>query len=895
MTAEAWERIKTSFEAAAGLTGSARAGYLENLRRDDPVVHAAVVDLLSAHDEANGFLETFSIGHEWVFRTGELVDQRFRIVNRISRGGMGEVYEVFDEKLRERRALKTLRPQLAFDQEAVERFRREIRVAQKASHENLCRVYDLIEHHRETEQGGNEKIACLTMQLLEGKSLLVHLEENGHMPHAQALPLIRQIAAALRTLHSAQIIHRDLKPSNIILCPQPDHGLRAVVTDFGLAKHVDSHDPELFESKPERNAGAPYYMAPELLRGERPTIATDIYAFGLVIDEIVTPSRAYSAQSIEQLFVQKLWSLPALPSQRNPTLPPHWDSVIMRCIDARPEERYQSAEEVVAALEGGLPVVKESPSETSAEPFVPMADPLRRRKIKRRAILAACVGIPVAAGASALAFKSKPLSGSVIVFPIENATGDAEIGWLCKGTGLEVQRRLSQINGLRVIPFYESRAAAPDKLPGEYSLLALMQAHKGHVRLTVQLIRNSTGDLVWIENFERERAQDHLFLQNEIAEGTMRALESNILLTTYESFPRGVGPAMSALRRVFGFQMAAPGEPPTKDAGALECYVRARGLLQEADLDATEKAEQNFMEAVRRDAGFALAYSGLADCQFMYMDYSAKRESELISTARRHAQRGVDLGGNLPETHVTLAAVQQMGWEWENTEFHYAKALSLNPRFARGRRWYAGFLMQFGHFADALTHARQALELDPFDTSTQTSLGLYLFFAGQHDAGAQLLERTLDKKDLKMARHNLGNIYAYLASKSSKPSSSPHLKKAFYQADRVAELERDRQSSEHELPYSVRMYCLYHAVAGNTKAMQPYLDRMLQDLSTGRTSPGLIAQTYAVRGETDSALDLLEQSVDRRDRKIMYLKVHPFYENLKGLPRYEALVARMRL
>src|SRR4051794_362283 len=153
MTAEVWEQVKVSFERAATLCGTERGVYLKQLSEADKVVHKAVTDLLTAHDDASQFLETFTIAQEWVFKAGELVGDRFRVIRRLRRGGMGEVYEVFDEKLHERRALKTMRSQFAADPEALQRFHREIRIAQRVAHDNLCRVYDLIEHHRTTDTG----------------------------------------------------------------------------------------------------------------------------------------------------------------------------------------------------------------------------------------------------------------------------------------------------------------------------------------------------------------------------------------------------------------------------------------------------------------------------------------------------------------------------------------------------------------------------------------------------------------------------------------------------------------------------------------------------------------------------------------------------------------------
>jgi len=162
------------------------------------------------------------------FTAGDMIAQRYRVARFIARGGMGEVYEADDLELRERVALKTVRPEVAGDTLAVERFKREIQLARKVTHPNVCRIFDA-SHHR-PDGDASSGVIFLTMELLVGETLAERLRRKGPLQPAEALPIARQVADALHAAHQAGIVHRDLKPGNVMLV-EGRGSLRAVVTD----------------------------------------------------------------------------------------------------------------------------------------------------------------------------------------------------------------------------------------------------------------------------------------------------------------------------------------------------------------------------------------------------------------------------------------------------------------------------------------------------------------------------------------------------------------------------------------------------------------------------------------------------------------------------------------
>jgi serine/threonine protein kinase len=331
MTPEDWNQIKQVFSAALALPPAERDAYVRQAAADRPGLGDAVDELLRAHYGASrSFLEPGSVllSAPWLLREGEQVARRFTVVRRIARGAMGEVYQVHDERLRQSVALKAIRPELIGDADSAERFRREVLVTRHIGHPGLCKVFDLVEHQIDGRPGipDGTIVPCLTMQLLDGESLEDWLAPRRPIaPHA-ALPLIGQIGGALQALHDAGVVHRDLKPSNVMITTTPE-GPRAVLTDFGLARPLKT---DLFETKVRVQGGAPYFMAPELFQAQRPSRASDLYAFGLLIDEMVTARRAFASDSLHGLLLEKLGDGPERPSRRSTGLPRAWEQTILR-------------------------------------------------------------------------------------------------------------------------------------------------------------------------------------------------------------------------------------------------------------------------------------------------------------------------------------------------------------------------------------------------------------------------------------------------------------------------------------------------------------------------------------------------------------------------------------
>ena len=338
-----WQWVSKLFIDAVSEDYAQRSTWLRDHCHGDAQLEVQLGLLLAADQRLGKFLEAgglLTVDYPPIDRLthsldcGQVISGRFQILRFVDSGGMGEVYEAWDLELKERVALKTIRPEVASNPAVIERFKREVKQARGISHPNVCRVYDLFSHGESSQQ----RIWFLTMELLEGETLLEDLRRRQHIPSDEIFPLVEQMVSGLAAAHKLGIVHRDFKSGNVMLVHDGAGGrTRAVITDFGLSLNIASIDLPAVEQGGE---GTPDYMAPEQRQSGAVGFAADQYALGVVICEMLTgyrPRRSTLATPTGEAAV--------LPPDES--LPPRWERVIRRCLQVRPEDRYASVTDVI--------------------------------------------------------------------------------------------------------------------------------------------------------------------------------------------------------------------------------------------------------------------------------------------------------------------------------------------------------------------------------------------------------------------------------------------------------------------------------------------------------------------------------------------------------------------
>src|SRR3984957_15236760 len=478
-----WEAVKALFEAALQEDAANRPSFLKE-RCPDATVCAEVQRLLAEHDQtASSFLPTelptVSLGDfipEPAARNQQLSESqvlagRFRIVRYIAGGGMGEVYEAEDQELRERVAVKTIRPDILVQPNAMARFKREVYLARKVTHPNVCRIFDLFRHKPE---GGSERdeIVFISMELLRGKTLAARIKDGARMSMSEALPLVGQMASALAAAHDVGIVHRDFKPGNVVLVAgSGTSGERAVVTDFGLALQSLASDEGVSVSTGQGILGTPAYMAPEQLEGRPATNASDIYALGLVIYEMVTGGRAFPGDNPLSSAFKRLSEPPRPPRDFAPDLSPACESVILRCLARDPAQRVASAREVTTALAENSPQPITA-STISPRPVIPQPNGvLLSAKTSRSAVAKISGALTLIALAAVGIYEWRTLHPAVqplvVVAGFKNNSGDSAYDWLATDLSETLTADLGASglgtsSGVQTVPTDELAAVRPE-------------------------------------------------------------------------------------------------------------------------------------------------------------------------------------------------------------------------------------------------------------------------------------------------------------------------------------------------------------------------------------------------------------------------------------------------
>ena len=587
------------------------------------------------------------------FAVGDLLCDRFRITRFIGRGGMGELYEADDLALGERVAVKTIRPEIALDERAHQRFLREIQLARKVTHPNICRIFDLFQHEREGDGFIRPAAATfVTMELLEGETLRDRLRRVKRLSPDDVRPLVTQMADALGAAHAAGIVHRDFKSSNVMLLDsRSDAPPRVVVTDFGLAYRLDDALAGSSITIDGDLVGTPAYMAPEQIEGHAVTPATDVYALGLVVYEMLTGERPFAGATPMTAVISRLSTPPRPPRSIERSIPIAWNRAVMRCLEIDPTDRFPSAAAFVQALD---------------------APASRKAFALPRWIVAAAAAAAIVAGGGWFAWQSLGTAGgtgtgaattggidrarpAIAVLGFRNLAARPDTEWLSTALGEMLTTELAAGERLRTVP-----GETVTRMKTE---LALADAESYAPETLARIRRNLGTDLVIVGSYVVVGSGDAATLRLDIRLQDSR--EGGDVAVVSETGPSSellgvVSRAGSRLRERLGVDavpaaLASARASQPRSQEALRLY--AEGLQRLRRFDALG-ARTLLERASETDPDFPLAYAALATA-WSSLGYDER--------AREAAGRAFEHANGLPraERLQVEGTLREMSNQWK--------------------------------------------------------------------------------------------------------------------------------------------------------------------------------------------------------------------------------------
>jgi len=612
---------------------------------------------------------------------------RYRVLEKLGAGGMGIVYKALDEVLDREVAIKVLPEEVADEADRTSRFELEAKAVARLDHPNILAIHDF---------GTDGGVAFAVTELLEGEDLRKTIVAGSLTPR-KALELAGQIADGLAAAHDKGIIHRDLKPENIFITTDG----RIKILDFGLTKLTRPEaDTVAAAELPTKSAptavgvvvGTPAYVSPEQLRGHPADNRSDIFAFGIVLHEMLTGSRPFTGTTPEEVFASILKEEPLPVPERVHQALPGLDAIISHCLEKRPSERFQSARDLIFALQ--------TVSTTSSK-----------------------VG---ATGGSGVDVRS------IAVLPFEAPVGDEELEYLGDGLTEGIIGRLCGLPGIdRVIARhsvfrYKGRSVEPEiagKELGVDSVLVGDLTQRGEeLRITAELITTAKGARIWGERFVR-RFSDIVDLEDVIAQAIAESLRLELSDADH----------------------ARMAKRPTDNSEAYRLYLKGRHLFDRRTRDALERSIELYREAISLDPNFALAYTGIADAwaSLSWNDFVPKATAFKESLSSVLA--GLQIDDQIAESHISLGMVLwHFGTDWSRAETEFLRALELNPNYAEACHQYAHLLTFLDRKDEAIRMMNRAVEMEPVSRIMYSCCGQILYFAGRYDDAIARLETAVE-------------------------------------------------------------------------------------------------------------------------------------------------------
>jgi eukaryotic-like serine/threonine-protein kinase len=603
----------------------------------------------------------------------------YEVLSLLGAGGMGEVYRARDPRLGRDVAVKVLPSHLSTDPDSLSRFEREARAVAALSHPNILSIFDF---------GREGEVTYSVTELLEGETLRGALIP-GPLPRRRAIEVATALADALSAAHARGLVHRDLKPENVFITSD---GVVKIL-DFGLARWTEvsrgNSDPSattVAETVPGTVLGTFGYMSPEQARGEPADSRSDVFALGCVLYEMVTGDRAFQRATPAETLAAVLRDEPTGLRDAGKLTSSELRTIVARCLEKSPLDRYQTARDVALALR------------TYASG---------------------------ASGGGTSEMRPSVLD-SVAVLPFEIAPDDPEARYLSDAIAESVTRALSRIESLRVISRsavsrYRGNEVDPIRAGRELAV-RIVVAGRITVRgdaltLDLELVDVSDGRQIWAERYQRSIA-DVYPLEEEVASGIVGRLR-----------PKPESAFAPAKSRA-----------PAPNAEAYQLYLKGRYYWNRRPEQGFLHATEYFEKAIDADPSYALPYSGLADCYITLGSWEAGvlPPNEAFLKARTLARRALEMNDRSAEAHASLGyALFHYDWNFVDAEKELRRAIELDPGYSAAHHWYSHLALPLGRVEDSKRESLIALAVDPHDFIINAHLAWHDFFSRNYDGAIE--------------------------------------------------------------------------------------------------------------------------------------------------------------